>query len=45
MNTQLTNEMIDELIELSLDEMDAVTAGRKQEQGDKIAAPGEQAAK
>ncbi len=41
MNTEL-NTMIDELLELSLDEMDVVTAGRKQEQADKVMAPGEQ---
>ena len=36
MNTQMTTEMIDELIELSLDEMDGVTAGRAAEEGTKI---------
>ncbi len=45
MNTQMTTEMIDELIELSLDEMDGVTAGRAAEEGTKIGRSTESAKK
>ncbi len=45
MSTPLTIEMIDELLELSLDEMDVVAAGRNRESLEKIARSGEQETK